>query len=121
MAPDRFHRMMFRRLTLALVAIAMLTGAAVPACGDGGCCAIGEEASLHRDMPCCDEPTVSSRETVQLLPATPAPHSAAVPVAVLDAPAHTAPPRVRPTFAVASFAHHDPAPPLFLLNAQFLI
>src|SRR5688572_27852821 len=120
---SRIHRSAL--LTLAVIVV--LVAGILPSCGDGSCCAHAGEASVHTQMPCCAESTLAARDAVRLLPATsagsvPAPQTW-VPVAVVVQPGTLdfIPPRVPATVATASSAHQEPDPPLFLLNAQFLI
>jgi hypothetical protein len=131
---SRIHRSTPRRhaprakvAILALVAITVLVAAVLPACLDGGCCSNAGEMTVHMQMPCCSESTLAPRDAVRPLPATstgsvPSPQMWA-PVAVVDLPGASGflPPRVQATLPIASTAHHEPSPPLFLLNAQFLI
>lgn len=112
---------MFRRIhrsvTLALAVMAVLVAAVLPACAIEGCCAKDAETSLHAQMPCCDEVTVAASDEVHVLPA-------AAPVAAIklqDAMAFVSVPAPA-VHAIAAHAHQqDHDPPLFLLNAQFLI
>jgi len=113
--------MKLRAAILAFVAIAVLAAGVLPPCGDAGCCALEEKASLHRAMPCCDEPSVASSEPVRLLAATSALPQVALPAAVIEPPAAWIVPRVQATLATAASAHAEADPPLFLLNEQFLI
>lgn len=104
-------------MTLALAALAVLVAAVLPACGIEGCCAKDAETSLHAQMPCCDEVTVAASDTVHVLPA-------AATVAAIELPDATAfaPAPAPAVHAVAAPApRQDHAPPLFLLNEQFLI
>lgn len=127
---SRIHRSTPRGLKAAYLTLAVITvlvAGVLPACGDGSCCANAGEPSVHTQMPCCDESSLAPREAVRLLPATSAgsvpPPQTWAPVAVVEQPGALdfIPPRVQATLATASSAHHEPHPPLFLLNAQFLI
>lgn len=78
---------------------------------------------MHAAMPCCasdsalastDARAVPPATTIASSPLTP-PAPVAVAILAPPAPAHVLP------RATVSTAHHEPSPPLFLLNAQFLI
>lgn len=124
---SRMPRRILQGCCLALAVITVLASGVLPACG-GMCCPVAEdEAAVHAQMPCCAEPTFSPSDALRLLPATFAGLSSSpqtwVPVAVVERPGtfEVSPPRVQATLTIASRAHHEPTPPLFLLNAQFLI
>ena len=103
-------------LTLALLAV--LAAAVIPKCADSLCCMLAGETRVKAQMPCC-EPSIS-QDDVRVQPlkvedrqsclsgqaGLPVLHHAAEIVAVAEAP-----PPSPPAFS----------PPLFLLNAQFLI
>lgn len=115
-----------RVATLALVAIAVFAAGVLSSCAANGCCVKDADASLHRAMPCCDEPTVASGEAIRLLPATfsasvPPPQKLAIPVAAIATPPPSIPnpPQVQATLAAAASAHARPD--LFLRNEQFRI
>ena len=74
-----------------------------------------EEASVHREMPCCEEGTLDTPDAVHVLPPVP------VPVAVNELSAGTSlVPPAPVTHVITTSSHHE-EPPLFLLNEQFLI
>ena len=123
----RSHARRAKAAILAFVAMSVLAAGVLPACLDGGCCSKAGEMTVHMQMPCCTESSFAPRDAVRPLPATsagsvPSPQMWA-PVAVVELPGASGfiPPRVQATLAIASSAHHEPSPPLFLLNAQFLI
>lgn len=104
--------------TLAMASAILIATAILPTCG-GLCCPRSSEATMHAEMPCC-EPGVSMtpREAVRLQPATFFTLShATVPVVITKTDPAPRPAHVRS----ASVEHHEPAPPLFLRNAQLLI
>ncbi len=109
--------------TVLLLAILVLAAGVLPACAAEDCCAKEAGTSVYAPMPCCDESTIAPREAVRILPAMSAGLVAAAPVAVFALPdtSNLVPARVPVTHVIASSAHHEPDPPLFLLNAQFLI
>ncbi|HEV7241556.1 MAG TPA: hypothetical protein VGQ36_20155 [Thermoanaerobaculia bacterium] len=106
-----------------LVVIAVLVAGVFPPCSGDACCAISAEPSVHREMPCCAESSMVSRDPdpARVVPATSA--GSVPPVAVVESPdtSDSIQPRVHTTLVLASSTHHQPDPPLFLLNAQFLI
>jgi hypothetical protein len=108
-----------RAVCLVLAALAMFVASVLPACGTA-CCAAEAEASMHATMPCCETPSVRpSDSTTQAVKQPVSVQIAAAPlvvdrVAVVMQPA---PPSRRETEDTLP----DTAPPLFLLNAQFLI
>ncbi|HYH09013.1 MAG TPA: hypothetical protein VEK11_18310 [Thermoanaerobaculia bacterium] len=112
---------MFRLASCALALIVVLASVILPTCG-GICCPKTADASIHAQMPCCaGESSMASREASPAHPATFAPRATA-PVAVVALPCDVPPaPRIQRTELVADRTPHEPAPPLFLLNAQFLI
>ena len=112
---------MVKATFVTLAVIAVLVAGILPACGDGACCSHAAEPSLHRGMACCAESSIVSRDAVPVLQATSA--GSVTPVAVVELPdaSDPVPPRVHTTHTIASSTHHQPAPPLFLLNEQFLI
>ena len=112
---------MFRLASCALALIVVLASAILPACG-GICCPKAPDASMHAQMPCCaGESSMAPRDNSATQPATLA--RAATTIALTTAPAtiELAPPRVQPPPRIALATPHEPTPPLFLLNAQFLI
>ena len=114
--------MSLKSAAVTLLAIVVLAGGLVPACMGGGCCVKELEASVHNEMPCCKESAIApSSAPARAVPA-PAPTHIAAPVATIALPGaiEIAPQRI----AVAAHdaaEHREPSPPLFLLNAQFLI
>jgi hypothetical protein len=106
--------------TVLLLAILVLAAGVLPACAAEGCCAKEDGTSVYAPMPCCDESTIAPREAVRILPVMSAGLVAAAPVAVIELP-DPVPAHAPVTHAIASSAHLEPDPPLFLLNAQFLI
>ena len=111
---------------LALAVIAVVAAGVLPTCADSLCCSKSPaRQTVHSQMPCC-EPTIAPRDArlqpvtaagSLLLPQTWAP----VAVVELHGASDFLSPRVQATLATASSAHSEPDPPLFLLNAQFLI
>jgi hypothetical protein len=127
---SRFNRSTSQRLRasfLALAAITVLAAGVLPTCADGICCPLADAPTVHTQMPCCVDPSIAPRDAVRLQPATSAGSTLSPPTwasgAVVEQPGATqvSPPRVQATLATVSLAHHEPSPPLFLLNAQFLI
>lgn len=118
----------FRAMSLALAVIAVLAAGVLPVCG-GMCCPVsGTVTNIHAQMPCCAGATSFARgDSLRLPPASFAglssPPQMWVPVAVVERSGASlqSPPRVQATLTTASAARHEPHPPLFLLNAQFLI
>lgn len=106
--------------TVCLLAILVVATGVLPVCAVEGCCAKDGGTSIHAPMPCCDESTVTPREAVRILPPISAGLVAAAPVAVIEVP-DPVPARVPAAHASASAERFEPDPPLFLLNAQFLI
>ena len=114
----------FRAISLAVAAAVVMAAGLVPACGSM-CCPKPADATIFAPMPCCTTPTMSPSSAARTQPvtlsvATAAPdHSFAATIDWSDPPE---PPRsVRVPSIGPSAAHHRPAPPLFLRNAQFLI
>lgn len=104
-------------LTLALIAV--IAAAVIPTCADSLCCIPGGEARVKAQMACC-EPSISSGDVRQ----QPMTFTAQAFLPQTDAPAATTfePPVLRADSPPGiSAAHHQPSPPLFLRNAQFLI
>lgn len=119
---------LLRALVLGVVATSVLAVGALPTCAGGLCCPVATDVpAVHTQMPCCDGPSYAPRQAARVQPATfaglfessnaPAP----VDVVAQPAPFPSIPPRVQATLTTVSDAHHEPLPPLFLLNAQFLI
>lgn len=116
----------FRAIAFALVAISLLVAAVLPVCG-GICCPAGDDAaSMHAQMPCCAGEASVAREESPRLPkaagVSPAPRIW-VPVAIVARAGATCitAPRVQAVRDHDAISRHEPSPPLFLLNAQFLI
>ena len=103
-------------LTLALIAV--IAAAVIPSCADSLCCARDGDTAMQAQMPCC-EPSISQRD-FELQPATSARSITLPPVC---APTAVIEPQLAEVVDVlpAPAAQHPPSPPLFLLNAQFLI
>jgi len=107
-----------------LVAFAMIAAGAAPLCTSLCCPPAPAEASFHAAMPCCaGEGSMSPSDAVDVQHSPPAtarvhaPQPATVVITTLTVPA--APAFRRESTRVLT--RHDPSPPLFLLNAQFLI
>lgn len=111
---------LIKTAAVCLLAILVLAVGVLPVCAAEGCCAREAGPSVYAPMPCCDESTVTPREAVRILPAMSAGLVAAAPVAAIVVP-DAVPARVPVAQASASSAHYEPDPPIFLLNAQFLI
>lgn len=111
-----------RRATALLVATLLLAGAGVlPVCG-GFCCASGDDESMHAQMPCCETPSsLAPMDAVRVPPATVTAGIALQPPALPPVTMLVPVPPARAAFDRTSDAHHEPSPPLFLLNAQLLI
>ena len=116
-------------LILAIAATTALAAGALPACVAGLCCPVADAPSIHAQMPCCEsETSIAPRDAVRLLPAsssagfaTPTSQTWAAVAVVERSGATDFPSRVAATLATDTAAHHEHSPPLFLLNAQFLI
>jgi hypothetical protein len=113
-----------RAFVLALVFVSVVASGVLPTCGDELCCA-NEDASMHAQMPCCETTSITPNDFVRVQSGTSsaglivhAPVQAAL-VATTDATMTAPRPRVQ--HPVASPVLLEPTPPLFLLNAQFLI
>jgi hypothetical protein len=108
-----------RALSLLAAAAILFAAAVFPACVPG-CCKAEAEASMRAQMPCCDDrPSMTEREVSATRTAVVAPFHA--PAAIVQhtvaAPLqHAAAPRI-----ADAQPEPQPSPPLFLLNAQFLI
>jgi hypothetical protein len=108
---------------LVLLTFVVFAFAALPPCG-GVCCDTGDEASIHRQMPCCETPSVSPRDpaaqTARI--ANLAPQPVVSPADALPA-ASALPVSVCGVRAIDRDEHpgnkHRPA--VFLLNGQFRI
>jgi hypothetical protein len=122
---QRIPRRRFRAIGLALATIVVLAAGILPACVPGMCCPVTDTPTVHTQMPCCQgQDSIASSDLDEVRPATFAGHSfkpqtwavAAVSTQTASPVAHIAATRNR-----GRDAHHQPSPPLFLLNAQFLI
>jgi hypothetical protein len=114
-------------IILAVTLATVLTAGILPTCGDGACCVLGPaQATVHAQMPCCASMTaprdvprpgvVTTSAGSLVSPQTWAP------VALVMRPyASGSPSRVQATLTTVPTAHPEPTPPIFLLNAQFLI
>src|SRR5688500_20129277 len=108
---------------LTLVAFAVIAAGAVPLCTEFCCPPAPPEASFHAPMPCCageDSMSPSDATDVQHAPPATARVHAPRPVAIADTLTLPSVPALRGEWARV-LTRHDPSPPLFLLNAQFLI
>ena len=111
-----------RAAILVLTALMVLGAGLVPSCADL-CCRTEASGAVRAEMPCC-EPSMAQRDarvqpmTVASAPVSHAKQLAVEAIAAIDtvvAPAHLH----AVTFAAAPAPPQTP--PLFLLNAQFLI
>lgn len=117
-----------RASILALAVVSALAAGVLPTCGDGLCCSIMPAVpTVHAQMPCCASPSIAPRDVSQPQAVTTSAGSLIspqmwAPVALVMRPyASVVPSRVQATLATVSPAPSEPTPPLFLLNAQFLI
>lgn len=121
--------MRHRTMNVALAAILVLAAGVLPACVcvHRACClSLPDAPTVHSQMPCCDVPSVAPRDLVRVQPATfaglsPSPQPWASVAVVMQPDASPSSSRVQATLATVTLAHYEPSPPLFLLNAQFLI
>ncbi len=114
--------MKFRSTILVLATVSLLAASVLPACAEGLCCPVTPDAPMiHAAMPCCAEPAMTaSRDLSALRPAADGLFS--VPVATIERlPAMDVPSHIRVVADFTLDAPHEPSPPLFLLNEQFLI
>ncbi|HEY0371875.1 MAG TPA: hypothetical protein VGD79_07720 [Thermoanaerobaculia bacterium] len=116
---------MRRFATFALALLTVLSASLLPVCAGAFCCPAVAELTMEAAMPCCAETSVTPREDVRSLPATspsaaPAPQTWTPMIAVALPRANAFVP-VRIAHTEDSPPRHEPSPPLFLLNAQFLI
>ena len=108
--------------TLTLAVLAVLAAAAFPPCANASCCAQTDETAVEAPMECCREASLSSRDAVDPLAATPAPSLKSAPVATIATlPPAAIDPRTQATRTLAEDDPDEPDPPLFLLNEQFRI
>lgn len=118
-----------KAICLTLATITVLAAGVLPACVNGLCCPVTPDApAVHSQMPCCTGQTsIAPGEITRVRPATYAgfnlqPQTWAAAAVVAGAGAsELSPARVPATLATGLFALREPSPPLFLLNAQFLI
>ena len=109
---------------LVLLTFAVLAFTAMPPCG-GICCDTGDDMSIHRQMPCCETPSVSPRDPAAAQAARVANVASQPMVSFADAlPEESALPLL--VCSVPEINRDDHAgsghrPAVFLLNAQFRI
>lgn len=117
-----------RAVTLALAVVSVLVAGVLPTCGDGLCCSVKPAVpTAHAQMPCC-APSFAPRDAARPQVATTSPAGSLIspqmwaPAALVTwSIATDSSLRVQATLATASKALLEPTPPIFLLNAQFLI
>lgn len=108
-----------RALSLLVATVMLIAAAVFPACIPG-CCKANEEASMRAQMPCCDEqPSMTEREVSATRNAVTAPLHA--PRAIVQHTVATPLQDAAAQHIVHAQPQPQPSPPLFLLNAQFLI
>ena len=118
-----------RKTLPVLVAIAVFAAGVLPACVPALCCPVSPAMpSVHAEMPCCaPSTTFVPRDDTRQQPATVAGATSLLPqkwapvAAVAQRSAQFSSPRVQTARDTVLLAHPEPSPPLFLLNAQFLI
>jgi len=107
-----------------LAAFAVIAASAAPLCTALCCPPVPAEISIHASMPCCaGEDSMSRPNPMSVERSTAAASRLHVPppaIGVVTAVAEPAAPAFRRETARV-LTRHDPSPPLFLLNAQFLI
>jgi hypothetical protein len=116
-----------KRAAMFVLAAIVIAGI-IPACATAACClTLPGSASMHADMPCCQEQSssITANDPGRLQPA-PVTGSPTLPLqwglADLAKPvSNSAALRVFATLAAVRQAHSEPPPHLFLHNAQFLI
>jgi hypothetical protein len=112
---------MLRVAQCALALMVVLASVTMPACG-GICCPQAPEAAVHARMPCCTaESSMATRDASPAQPATFARNATFMAVIVRPATFAASPTPVQPARRIEREKPHEPTPPLFLLNAQFLI
>ena len=119
----------FRKTLLVLAAIAVFAAGVLPACVPALCCPVSTAApSVHAEMPCCaPSATFVPRDDTRQQPATVASATSLLPqkwapvAMVAPRSAQFSSPHVQTARDTVLRAHPEPSPPLFLLNAQFLI
>jgi hypothetical protein len=108
---------------LMLAALAVVAAGAAPLCTSLCCPPAPPEAAFHAAMPCCTgEDSMTPSDALDVQHAPPATARVHAPQQLTVA-ATLAPPSA-PSLGREStrvLTRHDPSPPLFLLNAQFLI
>jgi hypothetical protein len=114
-----------RALILALAVVSFLAVAFVPCGGEICCMARAADVTVHAQMPCCT-PQLSPQdaprpEAVTTTPTAVIAQSATVVATVTPAIEAGSLPLISRTHQTSSRALLEPAEPLFLLNAQFLI
>jgi hypothetical protein len=114
-----------RAFVLALVFVSIVAAGVLPTCGDELCCA-NEEPAVHAQMPCCESTAITPRDVIRLQTVTASSTGVTVQAppalaAVVQSAQPIATPRMHVQHPVASAILVEPTPPLFLLNAQFLI
>jgi hypothetical protein len=109
---------------LMLAAFAVIAMGLAPLCTALCCPPAPAELSIHASMPCCaGKDSMSRSEEMRVEHSTAAAARVHVPppaMAVAITVSQPAPPAFRRE-AARVLTRHDPSPPLFLLNAQFLI
>lgn len=128
-SPNQRTSRIKRAFSLALVVVSVLAAGVLPTCGDGFCCSVESAVpTVHAQMPCCASPSFAPRDvspsravTTLSAGSLTSPRMWAPAALVTWSHASVSPSRVQATLATASTAHPEPTPPLFLLNAQFLI
>jgi len=109
---------------LMLAAFAVIAMGLAPLCTALCCPSAPAELSIHASMPCCaGEASMSRSDAMRVEHSTSAAARVHVPppvLAVATLVKQPAAPALRPE-ATRVLTRHDPSPPLFLLNAQFLI
>lgn len=107
-----------------LAALAVIASGLAPLCTALCCPPAPAELSIHASMPCCaGEDSMSRSDAMRVEHSTAAVARVHVPppvIAVVTTVAQPAAPAFRRE-ATRVLTRHDPSPPLFLLNAQFLI
>jgi hypothetical protein len=109
---------------LMLAALAVIAMGLGPLCNALCCPPAPAELSIHASMPCCaGEDSMTRSDAMRVERSTAAAARVHVPppaIAVVTTVAQPAPPAIRRE-AACVLTRHDASPPLFLLNAQFLI
>ena len=113
--------------SLALLLVVVFLAGALPICATPSCCfSTPAAASVHSQMPCCDEqPSVVSSDA--MAPQAPTMNGSLNPphqwvsVVMVSTPDNSSILRVFATQSAERLALSEDQPPHFLLNAQFLI